>query len=193
VRPESKEYLMSELASPGQLRAAFIRWALVLVPGALVLGLLSGRVAGGGPGNPWFEALVKPDIYPPSALFGIVWTVLYVLMGLALAMIVTARGAPYRGLAIGLFLVQFGLNLAWSPLFFGAHRITGALMLLGALDLVVLVTFVLFWRIRTLAGVLLLPYLGWALFATLLTWQFLELNPGADGAAGAGAVTSVEF
>jgi tryptophan-rich sensory protein len=119
--------------------------------------------------------------------------VLYVLMGLALAMIVTARGAPYRGLAIGLFLIQFGLNLAWSPLFFGAHRITGALMLLGALDLVVLVTFVLFWRIRTLAGVLLLPYLCWALFATLLTWQFLELNPGADGASGAGAVTSVEF
>lgn len=182
---------MSELASPGQLRAALLRWSLVLVPGTLLLGFLSGRMVTSGPENPWFAALVKPEIYPPPATFGIVWSLLYVLMGLALAMIVTARGAPGRGLAIAAWIVQFALNLGWSPLFFGAHQISNALYLLMAIDAAVLATLVLFWRIRPLAGMLLVPYLAWVLFATALNWQFLELNPGADGAEG--AVSRVEI
>ena len=91
---------MTELASTGQLRAAFIRWTLVLVPGILLLGFLSGRIAGAGQGNPWFDGLTKPSIYPPPAAFGIVWSILYVLMGLALAMVVAARGARWRRPAI---------------------------------------------------------------------------------------------
>ncbi|MBK6801621.1 TspO/MBR family protein [Novosphingobium sp.] len=185
---------MTELASPGQLRASFLRWALVLVPGIVLLGFVSGRMAQSGPGNPWFAALVKPDIYPPPAAFGIVWTILYILMGLALAMIVTARGAPGRGLAIGVFAVQLLLNLVWSPLFFGMQQITYALYLLFAIDVAVLATVALFWRVRPLAGAMLLPYLAWVLFATLLNWQFLEANPGADGPLGGGeAVQTVEF
>ncbi|MFM2273037.1 MAG: hypothetical protein RL702_2102 [Pseudomonadota bacterium] len=185
---------MTELASPGQLRASLMRWALVLVPGVLLLGTLSGRLAQSGPDNAWFAALVKPGIYPPPAAFGIVWTLLYVLMGLALAMIVTARGAPGRGLAIGVFALQLVLNLAWSPLFFGLQQITYALYLLLAIDLGVLLSVVLFWWVRPLAAALLLPYLAWVLFATLLNWQFLEANPGADGPLGGGeAVQTVEF
>ena len=184
---------MSELASAGQLRAAFLRWALVLVPGILLLGLLSGRIAGSGPGNAWFDALVKPGIYPPPVTFGIVWTLLYVMMALAMTLVVAARGAPGRGLAVAVFALQFVLNLCWSPLFFGAHQITWALVLLGVIDLAVLLTLVLFWRIRPLAGVLLLPYLAWALFATALNWQFLVANPDADGREGPGAVTRVEI
>lgn len=185
---------MTELASPGQLRASLLRWALVLVPGIVLLGFVSGRMAQSGPGNPWFAALVKPDIYPPPAAFGIVWTILYILMGLALAMIVTARGAPGRGLAIGVFAVQLLLNLVWSPLFFGMQQITYALYLLFAIDVAVLATVALFWRVRPLAGAMLLPYLAWVLFATLLNWQFLEANPGADGPLGGGeAVQTVEF
>ena len=88
---------MSELASPGQLRAALLRWSLFLAPLLLVLGTLSGAMAGSGGGNPWFLGLEKPAIYPPPATFGIVWTVLYLLMGVALAMVVTARGAAGRG------------------------------------------------------------------------------------------------
>lgn len=184
---------MSEIASAGQLRASFLRWALVLVPGIVLLGLLSGRLAGSVAENPWFDALAKPALYPPPATFGIVWTLLYVLMALALTLVVTARGARGRGVAIAIFAAQLLLNLAWSPLFFGAHQITGALILLGVIDLAVLVTTVLFWRIRPLAGMLLLPYLGWVLFATLLNWQFLAANPNADGQQGAGTVTRVEF
>ena len=185
---------MSELASPGQLRASFLRWALVLVPGILLLGTLSGRMAQSGPDNAWFATLVKPEIYPPPAAFGIVWTILYVLMGLALAMIVTARGARGRGLAIGVFGIQLVLNLGWSPLFFGMQQLVYALYLLLAIDAAVLLTLVLFWRVRPFAGALLLPYLAWVLFASLLNWQFVAANPGADGLLGGGeAVQTVEF
>ena len=137
------------------------------------------------------SALVKPGLYPPPAAFGIVWSVLYVLIGLAAASVAAARGAEGRGVALAAFAVQLLLNLAWSPLFFGMHQISKALWLLIALDVAVLATVVLSWRVRPVAGMLLLPYLAWVLFATVLNWQVLALNPGADGAAG--AVTRVEI
>jgi tryptophan-rich sensory protein len=182
---------MSQLASSRQLRAAFLRWSLFLVPGIVLLGFLSGQVAGSGPGNPWFDALRKPSIYPPPATFGIVWSVLYILMGLALAMVATSRGARLRGFAIAAFVVQLILNLAWTPLFFAAHQISAALLLLVVLDVAVMVTVVAFYRVRPVASFLLAPYLAWILFATLLNWQFLEANPDADGQPGSGAAVRV--
>lgn len=170
---------MTELASPGQLRAALLRWTLFLSPLLLLLGFLSGAISGSGEGNVWFFGLDKPALYPPPQTFAIVWAVLYLLMGLALAMVVTARGAAGRGLGIGLFVVQFVLNLAWSPVFFGMGQISAALVLLVAIDLAVLATVAAFFRVRPLAGWLLLPTLAWVLFATLLTYQFLIANPGA--------------
>ncbi len=184
---------MTELASPGQLRASYLRWALVTVPGLVLLGLLSGVLANSGAGNPWFAALVKPAIYPPPQLFGIVWTALYALMGLALALVLAARGAWWRGRAAIAFLVQLALNLAWSPVFFAAHQIAGALALIVVLDMAVMVTMWLFWRVRPLAAWLLLPYLAWILFATVLTWQFLLANPAADGGAAPGAAQRIEL
>lgn len=184
---------MSELASPGQLRAALLRWTLFLAPLLLLLGFLSGAASGSGAGNPWFDALAKPSLYPAPATFPIVWSTLYLLMGLALALVVTARGAAGRSVAIGAFAIQFVLNLAWSPLFFGMHRIAAALVLLVLLDLAVIASVLLVRRVRPLAAVLLLPYLGWCLFATVLNWQFLVANPDAEGALGSGAAASVEF
>jgi translocator protein len=168
---------MTELASPGQLRAALLRWTLFLSPLLLMLGFFSGAASGSGEGNVWFFGLTKPALYPPAATFGIVWSALYLVMGLALAMVVTARGATGRGLAIGLFAVQLVLNLAWSPVFFGMEDISGALLLLLAIDLAVVLTLWAFHRVRPLAAGLLLPYLGWVLFATVLNWQFLVANP----------------
>jgi tryptophan-rich sensory protein len=179
---------MNRLASPAQLRASLIRWSLFLVPAVLLLGSLSGAAAGSGAGNPWFAALEKPGTYPPPVTFGIVWTVLYILMGFALALVCASWGARWRGLAIAAFVVQFALNLAWSPTFFALHEITWALVIVALLDVAVIVTTVLFWKVRRTAGLLLLPYLAWVLFATLLTWQFLQLNPQADGAEGSYAV-----
>lgn len=184
---------MSELASVGQLRAAFLRWALVTVPGTLALGMFSGALAGSSAANPWFASLVKPSLYPPPATFAIVWPVLYVMIGLALALVVSARGARGRWIAVTAFFVQLALNLAWSPLFFGAHQISAGLVLLCVLDLALLATVLLFRSVRPLAALLLLPYLGWVLFATVLNWQFLNANPDADGREVSGAVTRVEF
>lgn len=184
---------MSELASPAQLRGAFLRWALFLIPGVVLLGFLSGALAGSGPGNPWFDALEKPAIYPPPGVFGLVWTVLYLLMGAAGAIIAAARGARGRGVALAVFAAQLVLNLLWSPVFFGLHQITAALVVIAALDLAVIATIALFWRIRPLAAWLLLPYLLWIAFATLLTWEFRAANPGADGREVSGAVQRIEL
>lgn len=184
---------MTVIASRAQLRASFIRWALFLVPVVLLLGFLSGAVSGSGAENPWFAALEKPALYPPPATFGIVWSILYVLMGLAAALVVSAWGAAGRGLALAMFGIQLVLNLAWSPVFFGLHEIELALYLLFAIDVAVLATLVLFWRVRKLAGLLLLPYLLWVGFATYLNWDILRLNPASDGLEYSGAVQRIEL
>lgn len=154
---------------------------LVLVPGLNLLGFLSAQVSLSGPDNPWFTALVKPGIYPPPLAFPLVWTALYVLMGVALAIVVSARRAPGRGAAIVLFAAHFAINLAWSPVFFGMHRIALALGIIIAMAVSLVAVIALFWRVRPVAAALLAPYLAWVLFASLLNWQFLQLNPDADG------------
>lgn len=173
---------MTALASQGQLRASILRWSLFTVPACVLLGFLSGRLAGSGPGNPWFDALEKPGIFPDPMWFGIVWTILYIMMGFALALVCAAWGARGRTAAIVAFIVQFALNLSWTPAFFAFHQMTAALGIIAALALALLVTIVLFWRVRKLAGALLLPYLAWVCFATVLNYEFLRLNPELDGA-----------
>ncbi|MXP43253.1 TspO/MBR family protein [Allopontixanthobacter sediminis] len=183
---------MNVIASRSQLRASFVRWALVTVPAVLLLGLLAGRL-GGSADSAWFQSLVRPDIFPPPMWFGIVWSILYVMLGFALALVCSAWGARGRTAAIVMFLVQLAVNLAWSPIFFGQHQITGGLILIAVLDVLVIVTAVMFWRARKLAAVLMLPYLAWILFATVLNYEFLRLNPDADGVQSSGAVQRMEF
>ena len=85
---------MNMLASRGQLRASFLRWALFTVPLCVLLGFLSGQL--GSPDTAWFQSLVKPGIYPEPKWFGIVWTILYVMIGFALALVASAWGARDR-------------------------------------------------------------------------------------------------
>lgn len=184
---------MNRLASPAQLRASFVRWALFLVPTVLLLGFVSGRMGGEAASDPWFVALDKPDIFPPPMAFGIVWPILYVLMGFAAAMVCAAWGSRYRLPAILAFVLQLLVNLAWSPVFFGQHEITLGLYIILLLDVAVLVTMVLFWQVRRAAALLLIPYLAWILFATVLNYEFLRLNPEADGAEGSYAVQRIEL
>lgn len=183
---------MNRLASPAQLRASFVRWALFLVPAVMLLGFLSGRF-GGQAQDPWFLALEKPAILPPPAIFGVVWPILYVLMGFAAAMICAAWGSRYRLPAILAFVLQLLVNLAWTPVFFGEHEMTFALYVIAALDVAVIVTIVLFWKVRSAAAWLLLPYLAWILFATVLNYELLRLNPEADGVEGSYAVQRIEL
>ncbi len=170
---------MTEIATKQQLRWAFLRWAVVTVPLILLLGFASSRIAPGGAENRWYAMLTKPAGTPPDQVFGIVWSALYVLMGLALAMILHARGSRLRGVAIGLFVVQLLINLAWSPLFFGAHQVGAALGALIVLIVLALATTLVFARIRGLAAVLMVPYLIWLCYAAWLTWGIGQLNRDA--------------
>ena len=184
---------MNRLASPAQLRASFVRWALFVVPAVVLLGFVSGRLGGEPAADPWFVALDKPSFYPPPRVFGVVWPILYAATGLAAAMVCAAWGSRYRLPAILAFLLQLVVNLVWSPVFFGEHEITLALYVILVLDAAVLVTLVLFWQVRRAAALLLLPYLGWILFATALNYEIRRLNPEADGAEGTYAVQRIEL
>lgn len=166
---------MNVIASRSQLRASFFRWALFTVPLIVLLGFVAGQL--GSPNTLWFQSLVKPSIYPPPATFGIVWSVLYAMIGFSLALVCSSWGARGRGIAIGLFVIHFVCNLAWTPVFFGNQNVQGGLIVLGLVLVTLLAVMAAFWRVRRLAAVLLLPYLAWAGFATVLNYQFLELNP----------------
>lgn len=171
---------MMEIASRSQLRMSLLRWALFTVPLVLLLGTLSGRAANSGYGNAWFDALEKPSFMPPGWAFGVAWTLLYIFLGLALAMLLHARGARGRGLVVTLFLVQLAMNYAWSPLFFAAHEIGAAFVLILAMIALTVVLIALAWRIRRNAALLMLPYLGWLCFAATLTYAIDQANPGAS-------------
>ena len=183
---------MNRLASQSQLRASLLRWSLVCVPAVMLLGFLSGML-GSDPSGPWFQSLTKPDIFPPPATFGIVWSILFALIGFALALVCAAWGARGRGIAIAAFIVQFALALAWSPTFFAAHKIETALYVIFFLDVAAIIATVLMWRVRKLAGVLMLPYVAWILFATVLNYEFLQANPDGGAAEPTGAVQTFEL
>lgn len=182
---------MTGIASKSQLRMSYLRFALFTVPLILMLGIVSGRVANSGYGNAWFAALVKPDIMPPGWVFGVAWPVLYILLGLAIAIILNARGARGRSLAVGLFTAQMLLNFAWSPVFFGMHQVRTALVIIVAMLVLSVVTASLFARIRKTAALLMLPYLGWLSFATMLNYQIIQLNPDAETLVPGEAATDI--
>jgi tryptophan-rich sensory protein len=182
---------MTAIASQSQLRMSFLRYALITVPAVLLLGTLSGRISGSGYGNAWFDALEKPAIMPPGWVFGAAWTTLYILLGLALALILHARGARGRGPALGLFIVQLLLNYAWSPLFFAYHEVGAAFWTIVAMLLLSAAAAILFWRIRRAAALLMRPYSAWLCFAGLLTWQVGALNPDAAQLAPQGSTTDI--
>lgn len=184
---------MGEIASASQLRMSFLRWALVTVPAIEFLGFAVGRVSNSGFGNPWYDALVKPAIQPPGAAFGIAWTILYALIGLALAIVLDARGNRYRRLAIALFVFQLVLNLCWSPLFFAAHQVFAAFVLILAMLAFAIATTIAFGRVRKVAAWLMVPYLLWLSFAAILNWQTHVLNPDAGTLAPRRPSTQIEL
>ncbi len=183
---------MSEIASSSQLRMSLIRWAMVTVPATVFLGFLSGRLSNSGFGNPWYDALVKPAAQPPGWAFGAAWSVLYVMLGVALALVLNARGNRFRNYAVALFAVAFVANLAWSPLFFAAHQVFAACFLILFMFAFALATTIAFGRVRTSAAWLMVPYLAWLCFAAALNWQTHVLNPDAETLAPARPVTQID-
>lgn len=126
----------------------------------------------------WYAGLAKPSWTPPSVVFPVVWNLLYLLMAISLWLLWQAPGGtPLRGAAIALFLVQLALNAAWSPVFFALHRTGLALVIIALLALAVIATIRAAWRVRPTAGLLLLPYLAWILYASTLNAGIMALNP----------------
>ncbi|MGL4313074.1 MAG: TspO/MBR family protein [Sphingomonas sp.] len=158
---------------------AFLRWAVVTVPFILLLGFTSARSVPTGADNAWYQALVKPQYVPPDWAFPVAWTILYALMGVALALVINAHGSRLRTPALILFAAQLVPNLLWTPLFFGAHLVFWSLVTIAAMALLALLATALFIRVRLMAGLLMVPYLAWIGFAGYLTAEINRLNPNA--------------
>ncbi len=126
----------------------------------------------------FYEALQRPSWAPPGSVFGPVWTVLYLAMAVAAWMVWKARNYVGARVALLVYLVQLALNALWTWLFFAWHR--GALAFVGVvlLWIAVAMTMNLFRRVRPVAGTLMIPYLAWVTFATMLTYAVWKANPG---------------
>lgn len=129
----------------------------------------------GGPNSTWFQSLAKPGIYPPPWAFGVVWPLLFALLGVALYLVWRGDDAD-RSLALGLFVAQMAANVAWTPTFFQAQDLTLALGVVLVLFVLAGATTVVFRRIDRRAGLLLVPYLLWVAFAAVLNYRFIAVN-----------------
>jgi tryptophan-rich sensory protein len=127
--------------------------------------------------GPFYTQLVRPEWAPPPGLFGPVWTVLYALMGIAAWLTWRVGGFLAARTALTLFLMQLVVNALWSWLFFGLHLGALALVDIVLLWVIVAATLLAFRRIRPLAGALLIPYLLWVSFASVLNYSVWRLNP----------------
>ncbi|NQX95210.1 MAG: tryptophan-rich sensory protein, partial [Erythrobacter sp.] len=152
---------------------------------------LGGKL--GSPDTFWFQNLTKPVIFPPPVTFGIVWSVLYVMIGFALALVISSWGAYGRGLAVVLFCVHFVFNLAWTAVFFGMQDMQGGLIVLGLAGVTLLPVLWSFFRVRPIAAYLLVPYFAWVCFATALNYQFLVENPDGGKLEESGAAVEVSL
>jgi len=125
----------------------------------------------------WYESLNKPFFTPPSWLFAPAWTILYILIGIS-GFLIFKKGMKKKNVkrAMGFFLLQLGLNLIWSPIFFGAHQIFLGLVVIVLLWYFIYKTIKSFEKIDKRASYLLYPYLAWVSFASLLNLSFLILN-----------------
>lgn len=124
----------------------------------------------------WYAALNKPSWNPPAWLFGPAWTLLYITMAVAAWLVWREGGWKAQGRTLGLFLLQWLLNALWTPLFFGLHRPGLAFAEIILLWLAIAATLVSFWRVRQVAGILLVPYLAWVSFAAALNFTIWRLN-----------------
>lgn len=125
----------------------------------------------------WYAALNKPWFAPPGSLIGIIWTVLYAMMGIA-AFLVWESKKPKRLLAYAksAFALQLAINISWTMIFFGLRSLVGGLIAIFAMWIAIAVTIVLFYRINRKAAWLMVPYIVWVSIAALLNFYIWRLN-----------------
>lgn len=155
--------------------AGLVGWLAVAFAAAAIGAVASVQAAS------FYSELVRPSWAPPQGVFGPVWSVLYALMGVAAWLVWREPKEGRHALPLALFAVQLAVNALWSWLFFAWHM--GAAAFADVLVLLALIaaTIITFWRVRPLAGILLLPYFAWVAFASALTWSVWQRNPGVLG------------
>lgn len=124
----------------------------------------------------WYEYLLKPELTPPNWLFSIVWTILYLLMGISLFMVLNTENSTRKKQALIIFGIQLFLNALWAPVFFGLRSFAGGFFVIALLWVSIFVTFYKFYKISKPASYLLIPYLLWVSYATGLNLAFWMLN-----------------
>lgn len=147
---------------------------IVSIVACMVLGALSG-IRTTESIQTWYLELHKPSWNPPNWIFGPVWSVLYLLMGVSFALVWHSQ-SPLRTQAILIFLVQFFLNLAWSEIFFIQRHIGFALLEMTCMWIAILICIFQFYTVHRWASFLMLPYLAWVGFASFLTFTIWRLN-----------------
>lgn len=124
----------------------------------------------------WYQTIAKPSFTPPDRLFGPVWTALYVMMAVAAWLVWRKAGLEGSLRALVLFAIQLALNFAWSFLFFKARWIGGALVEIVLLWFAIAATIAVFRRHSQWAAILMMPYIAWVSFATVLNFAIWQLN-----------------
>ena len=124
----------------------------------------------------WYKTLKSSSLNPPGWVFGPVWTILFLLMGVALYFVWTSENAGSKKIAFWVFGIQLAMNVIWSILFFGLHRPDLALIEIFILWLAILANIFVFYSISKPAGILLMPYLAWVSFAIYLNYSIWRLN-----------------
>lgn len=153
-------------------------WAKIILCILLaeILGSLGGFVTAGSVGD-WYATLQRPPGTPSNAIFGPVWGILYALIGLAFALVWhRTPGGLEKRRAFTWFTLQAILNLAWTPIFFGAHRLGLSLAVILALLVAITLTIRSFHKLHRPAGLLLVPYFLWVAYASYLNAGFFWLN-----------------
>ncbi len=142
----------------------------------MAIGLLSGLLTKGSI-DTWYATLQRPWFAPPNGLFGPVWTILYILMGIAAGIVWNEYpGNPHARRALWLYGAQLLLNAAWSFLFFGMHLMPLALVEMGVLWLLIILCIFAMARISKLSAWLMVPYISWVSFAFILNAAYVNLN-----------------
>jgi len=150
---------------------------LIMVATCVGVGFISSLVTQDGV-TTWYPTLVKPVFNPPNAVFGPVWTVLYVMMGLAAGLVWGRIGEQPETVkkGLGFFAAQLALNALWSYLFFGLHNPLLALIEIAILWIMIYETFLQFNKVNKTAGYLFIPYILWVTFAAVLNASIWWLN-----------------
>ena len=147
--------------------------------GSIFICFLQGIIGGFFTANnlyPWYDTLVKPSFNPPSWVFSPVWTTLYTLMGISLFLVLKAENSPDKRLGLIFFAVQLVFNGLWSIVFFGMHQILWAFIVIIFLLLFISLSIWKFYRISKMAAYILIPYLLWVSFATVLNFRLYQIN-----------------